>query len=101
MSILRYESYIKPSKNVPQGPLFEVFFEISTKGNGDSENDLKYSQSIQRSDLTRQEDMSISLLRTREEWFGLINAQLSEARAFGLSRHRIRLPSSLRSKISM
>lgn len=54
---------MKLSNNMPQEALFEAFFAIYTRGNGDSENDLRYSQFMQKSDLIRQEDMSISPLR--------------------------------------
>ena len=58
---------MKPSNNMPQKVLFEVFFAIYTRENGDSENDLRYSQFMQKSDLIGQGDMSISPLRIGEE----------------------------------
>ena len=73
---------MKLSNNMPQETLFEAFFTIYTRGNGDSENNLRYSQFMQISDLIGQEDMSISPPRIGGEWYGLMNAQLSEAKGF-------------------
>ena len=52
---------------MPQKVLFEVFFAIYIRENGDSKNNLRYSQFMQKSDLTGQGDMSISPLRIGEE----------------------------------
>ena len=48
---------MKLSNNMPQKVLFKAFFAIYTWENGDSENDLRYSQSMQKSDLIGQGDM--------------------------------------------
>lgn len=54
---------MKLSNKMSQEALFETFFAIYIRGNGDSENDLRYSQFMQKSDLIGQRDMSISPLR--------------------------------------
>ena len=58
---------MKPSNNMPQKVLFKVFFAIYTRENGDSKNNLRYSQFMQKNDLIGQGDMSISPLRIGEE----------------------------------
>ena len=52
---------------MPQKVLFEVFFAIYIRENGDSKNNLRYSQFMQKNDLIGQGDMSISPLRIGEE----------------------------------
>ena len=90
---------MKPSNNMPQKVLFKVFFAIYTRENGDSKNNLRYSQFMQKNDLIGQGDMSISPLRIGEEWYGLMNAQLSEAKGYGQFGHGIHLPNSLKCRI--